>query len=61
MQRDSVTVDLKSGKITSDQSGVAPSTLPSATKKQKKGKRGLGGTKAHNPKRGEKKEEVVRK
>jgi len=35
MQRDSVTVDLKSGKITSDQSGAAPTSPP-----PKKGKVG---------------------
>jgi hypothetical protein len=56
MQRDSVTVDLKSGKITSDRSGVPTNPLP-APKKPKKGKGGGApvGPKTPNPKRGKKK------
>lgn len=56
MQRDSVTVDLKSGKITSDQSGVASNTLH-PPRRPRKGKGGLGpvAPKPHNPKRGKKK------
>src|ERR1700674_4329136 len=56
MQRDSVTVDLKSGKITSDRSGVPTNPLP-APKKPKKGKGGVApvGPKPPNPKRGKKK------
>jgi len=57
MQRDSVTVDLKSGKITSDRAGVAPVTLPGPKKAPKKGKGGVGpvAPKGRTPKRGKKK------
>jgi hypothetical protein len=54
MQRDSVTVDLKSGKITSDQSGVAPNTLPGAKRRSKKATRPAA-PKPRNAKRGKKK------
>jgi hypothetical protein len=54
MQRDSVTVDLKSGKITSDQSGVAPNTLPGAKRRSKKVPRPAA-PKPRNAKRGKKK------
>ena len=53
MQRDTVTVDLKKSVITSDPAGAVPTTLPSAPKKQKKGKGGVA-TKALKP-RGSKK------
>jgi len=53
MQRDSVTVDLKSGTITSDQSGAAPSPPPPPPKKGPT--KGKGSPKPHNPTRGKKK------
>jgi hypothetical protein len=56
MQRDAVTVDLKSGKITSDPSGAATNPPPSAPKKVTKGKGGgPTGAKPPNPKKGKKK------
>jgi len=60
MQRDSVTVDLKTGTITSDQGGIAPNPLPTPPKKPTKPKKGKGGPgpvspKPHKPKRGKKK------
>jgi len=55
MQRDSVTVDLTSGKITSDPSGVAPTPLSPAPKKKGKGGLGPGAPKPRNPKGGKKK------
>jgi hypothetical protein len=56
MQRDSVTVDLKSGKITSDRS-VAPTPLPGPKKGPKKGKgvAGPAAPKPRSPKKGKKK------
>jgi hypothetical protein len=45
MQRDSVTVDLKSGKITSDPSGVTPSTLSPAPGKPRKSRNSRRGKK----------------
>jgi len=53
MQRDSVTVDLKSGKITSDQSGAAPSPAPAPPKKGRS--KGKGGRKPQSGSRGKKK------
>jgi hypothetical protein len=57
MQRDSVTVDLKSGKITSDRGGVAPTPLPGPKKGPKKGKGGStpAAPKLRSPKKGKKK------
>jgi hypothetical protein len=56
MQRDSVTVDLKSGKITSDPGGVAPTTLTGPKRGPKKGKGGApAAPKVRTPKRGKKK------
>jgi hypothetical protein len=57
MQRDSVTVDLKSGKITSDPAGITPTTLPGPKKGPKKGKGGAApvAPKPKTPKRGKKK------
>jgi Calcineurin-like phosphoesterase len=53
MQRDSVTVDLKSGTITSDQSGAAPNPLPPPPKKGPP--KGKVSRKPHSASRGKKK------
>lgn len=56
MQRDTVTVDLKSSTIMSDPSGVVANPLPGTKKGTKKGKRATSATpKHHIPKRGKKK------
>lgn len=55
MQRDTVTVDLKNGKITSDPSGVASNPLPPGPPKKGKGGHSPVKPKSHNPKRGKRK------
>jgi calcineurin-like phosphoesterase family protein len=53
MQRDSVTVDLKSGTITSDPSGATAHPLPSPPKKRSQ--KGKGGARPKSPSRAKKK------
>jgi len=56
MQRDTVTVDLKSSTITSDPAGVVANPLPGTKKGTTKGKGATSASpKPHNPKRGKKK------